>query len=291
MTTSNRLRIKQEAGWFVAGDGVKRALEMLSDGAFRLFAWLCVNAHRPSGQLEATHKELSATLGKSRRALGSYIAELEQRGICRIERAANQHARTMFEITDAFWPYERYEDVSSDVWLDTDRAVNETRVAYETQEPAMLSTCEAPSRSDVLSTSGLRSYVASVREMFLALACGKGSFSPVDKETATDLVRRGVPLEVVRDAFLVGEARKYVSWLNNGDTAPIGSLKYFAAVIDELQRQPIESGYREYLEAKIREFRQRWHERRRVSSGRQKVADPTRRGPRSDARGSACAKK
>lgn len=279
MTTSNRLRIKHEPGWFVAGASFTRALEVLSDGAFRLFAWICINAHRPSGQLEATHKELSATLGKSRRALGSYIAELEQKGICRIERAANQHARTKFEIADPFWPYERDEDVLSDVGLHTDRALNETRVAYKTEEAGLLS------------TSDLRSYVASVREMFLALACGKGSFGPADKETAADIARRGVPLELVRDALLVGEARKYVSWMNNGDTAPIGSLKYFNAVIDELQRQPIESGYRDYLEAKTREFRQRWKKSRRESPGRQKLTDPTGRALPSEALCSACAKK
>jgi hypothetical protein len=48
MTTSNRVRIKEEAGWLVAGVGFARALEMLSDGAFRLFAWLSINAHRRS---------------------------------------------------------------------------------------------------------------------------------------------------------------------------------------------------------------------------------------------------
>lgn len=268
MTTNNRVRIKQEAGWFVAGDGFARALEMLSDGAFRLFAWICLQAHRPSGRLEVTHKQLAAVLGKSRRSLGVYIAELEHKGICRIRRAANQHARTMFEIAEGYWPYEREEPGSSAPDLQPCHTLNESQSDYEAE------TESARSASEV------RSYVAQVRELFLALGCGKGSFSPADKQTAEDLANRGIPLELVRDALLVGEVRKYMSWLNNGDSAPIGSLKYFTPVIDELQRQPLPAGYREYLSSKAGEFASQWRESKpRIDSSTDLRCDPPRVAP------------
>lgn len=59
-----RLQIKEPAGWFVAGEGFRRALNMLSDGAFRLFAYLSLQADRRTGCLVATHKDLAAALGK-----------------------------------------------------------------------------------------------------------------------------------------------------------------------------------------------------------------------------------
>jgi len=137
---------------------------MLSDGAFRLFTWICINAHRPSGRLETTHKELATALGKSRRALGAYIAELEQKGICRIQRAVNQHARTSFEVTDHYWPYERTEQMSSNSEPHLDSESNEARWAGAVKAPV---TMVSDSELD------LRSYIASVREMFLTLGCGR----------------------------------------------------------------------------------------------------------------------
>jgi hypothetical protein len=58
------LRLKQERGWFAAGADFRRALGLLSDGAFRLFAWLCLEARWETGQIEVTYKELAARLGR-----------------------------------------------------------------------------------------------------------------------------------------------------------------------------------------------------------------------------------
>src|SRR6266545_860356 len=101
------LRLKQAGGWFVADQSFAQALEMLSDGGFRLFAWLCLRAERPSGQVEATQTELAAALGKSKRAVSTYVAELQQKQVCRVQPGANQYARTQFEIAESYWPYER----------------------------------------------------------------------------------------------------------------------------------------------------------------------------------------
>src|SRR5688500_16826579 len=73
------LRLKQAGAWFVANENFGRALEFLSDGAFRVFAWLCLRAEQPSGHVETTQKELATALSKSKRAVSSYVAELQQK--------------------------------------------------------------------------------------------------------------------------------------------------------------------------------------------------------------------
>ena len=42
-------KLKHPSGWFAAGWEVSRALGLLSDGAFRLFIYLCLNADRLMG--------------------------------------------------------------------------------------------------------------------------------------------------------------------------------------------------------------------------------------------------
>lgn len=236
------VRLKQTGGWFAADESFARALEMLSDGAFRLFAWLCLRAARPSGRVEATQKELAAALGKSKRAVNAYVTELQQKQVCRVQRGANQYARTQFEIAESYWPYERVNELSD----------QQSRPDANTSSPR--SRISAPGRQRRASTA----YVMSVRKMFLRLGCGRQIFSLTDKKFATELARAGVPLAVVADALLLGEARKYSSWLNHGPSAPIGSLEYFRALIDEVQQQPLPAGYREYLQTTTRKFARRW---------------------------------
>ena len=234
-----QLRLKQAGGWFAADESFARALEMLSDGAFKLFAWLCLRAARPSGRVEATQKELAAALGKSKRAVNAYVTELRQKQVCRVQPGANQYARTQFEIVESYWPYERANGLAEQ------RSLHD-----KTSSP--LPRGSAPGRR------GSTAYVMSVRKMFLRLGCGRQNFSLADKKFAAELARAGVPLAVVEDALLLGEARKYSSWLNHGPSAPIGSLEYFRALIDEVQQQPLPAGYREYLQATTREFARRW---------------------------------
>src|SRR5262250_1284533 len=102
-----RIRLKEDKGWFAAGASFARALALLSDGAFKLFAWLCLQARCDSGLMEASQHELARALGKSKRAIGRWTAELEAKGLCHIEPGRNQHERTRFRIQDAFWPYYR----------------------------------------------------------------------------------------------------------------------------------------------------------------------------------------
>ena len=66
---NGKLALKEPAGWFAAGGSFRKALQLLSDGGFRLFAYLCLEADRHTGQFHATHRELAVALGKSKRAI------------------------------------------------------------------------------------------------------------------------------------------------------------------------------------------------------------------------------
>ena len=52
--TKEQLVIKNPRGWFAAGIEVQKAMNLLSDGAFKLFMYLCLNARRDSGRLDSS---------------------------------------------------------------------------------------------------------------------------------------------------------------------------------------------------------------------------------------------
>ena len=106
MTNSEtRFCLKEPSGWFAAGTSFRLALRTLSDGAFKLFAHLCLEADRRTGRFEAVQEELAEAIGKSRRIVGKYIDELKNKQICIVRSARNQYARTCIEIRDEYWPY------------------------------------------------------------------------------------------------------------------------------------------------------------------------------------------
>ena len=215
------LRMKESTGWFPAGATFGKALLTLSDGAFKLFAYLCLAADRRTGRFETTQRELARVLGKSRRIIGSYVAELDRNQICHVRQGANQFARTLFEITDEYWPYEKCNDTS------------------------------AP-------TSEKIRFLQAVRETLLSIACGPGKFTGSDERTAGRMESDGVPLVVVQDAIFLGACRKYVSWLNGGSAEPIGTLRYFEPIVAELREQQLSDGYREHLRIQSTHYGERW---------------------------------
>jgi hypothetical protein len=221
-STDGRLSLKDATGWFAAGDAFRKALALLSDGAFRLFAYLCIEADRRSGRLQATHKELSAALGKSKRAIGTYVAELEAGGICHVKTGKNQFTGTIFEICDSYWPYRRAGNA-----------------------------VESPEQ---------KTYVESVRECFLALGCGSGKFGAAEAAAARGMQNRGIPLAVIEEAMLMGACRKYTSWFEGRALEPIRGLSYFEPLIAEIQEKPFPPGYSSYLRGKVRQFAESWNE-------------------------------
>ncbi len=222
-STNERLRLKQTTGWFSTGDAFRKALSLLSDGAFRLFAYLCLEADRRTGSIRATHKQLATALGKSKRTVGTYVAELESRGVCQVKAGKNQFAGTVFEISDSYWPYHR----------------------TITDSP------ESPEQ---------KSYVDSVRQCFLSLGCGSGKFGAAEVAAAKDLHRRGIPLGVIQDVMLMGACRKYTSWFEGRALDPIRTLAYFEPLIAEILQQPFPPGYSAYLRKKVRQLGELWNE-------------------------------
>ena len=227
--TGERLRLKEPTGWFAAGTPFREALGSLSDGAFKLFAYLCLEADRRTGRLRATHKELALALEKSKRAIGAYTAELEAAGVCLVKPGKNQFAGTTFEIADAYWPYHRAAD------------------------------CPEPPEQ--------KAYVESVRECFLSLGCGSGKFGAAEAAAAEDLRRRGIPLAVIEDAMLMGACRKYTSWFEGRAPEPIRNLRYFESLIAEILAKPFPPGYSAYLRMKVRQFAEIWNESLKSGKG------------------------
>jgi hypothetical protein len=216
--------LKRSSGWFAAGTSFRHALTMLSDGAFRLFAFIALEADRRTGRFEATQTELARTLRKSRRAIGKYIAELEQKGICKVTSAANQYSQSKFDVVDEYWPYHK-------ATASQDKTKNE--------EDA---------------------YVAAVHDTFLGTGCTRGIFAIRDAKAARNLHQRGVALELVRDAVILGACRKYISWLNGAASEPIGSLAYFEPLISDIQEHPFPEGYREHIESQLHKLARQWRD-------------------------------
>jgi hypothetical protein len=97
----SRFQLKCSNGWFAAGREVDSALQLLSDGTFKLFVWLCLHAERSRGAVSATPAELARTLGKNEPEICLALEELERQGVCSLK------AEGVIEIRDRFWPYQR----------------------------------------------------------------------------------------------------------------------------------------------------------------------------------------
>ena len=232
--SENRLRLKQPRGWFAASEGFRAALELLSDGAFRLFVHLCLEADRRSGRILTSYSELAREISRSRRVVVSYISELDQKGVCVVRAGRNQHARTLIEVSDSYWPY--FKQTRGD-------DVPQPDPAKELLSPS--SGPQPPPTGDESNK-----YLEAVRRWYLDAECTASRFSLRDRAKALEFHSRGLPLELIEAALLLGAARKYVSWLNGGARTPIGSLEYFEPLVAELQDQPPSETYRKYLRAR-----------------------------------------
>ena len=71
-----RLILKQPTGWFAAGREVAQALELLSDGAFKLYMHLCLEADRHTGRVGIRPAEWMRILRKDAAAIEAGFGEL-----------------------------------------------------------------------------------------------------------------------------------------------------------------------------------------------------------------------
>jgi hypothetical protein len=93
--------------WFAVGQEVQRAILLLSDGAFRLYLYICLNAARDTGSFSMSYHDVAHVLNRSRRSVSAYFEELRKAGVCQLHVALNQHQQTEVTICDEFWPYTR----------------------------------------------------------------------------------------------------------------------------------------------------------------------------------------
>lgn len=96
-------QLKAASGWFAAGVEVQRAATLLSDGAFKLYVWLCLHAERDRGCLQASPDDLAAGLRKTGDEIRACLLELRRAGVC------HYGPGNLIAIKDRFWPYTRTE--------------------------------------------------------------------------------------------------------------------------------------------------------------------------------------
>jgi hypothetical protein len=97
---ASRLILKQPTGWFAAGREVALAMRLLSDGAFKLYLHLCLQAERHTGRVVLNAAEWTQALGKDPAWSEACLGELYRNHVC--ESGAGG-----VEICDRFWPYEK----------------------------------------------------------------------------------------------------------------------------------------------------------------------------------------
>jgi hypothetical protein len=214
--------MKHPTGWFAAGREVARAMALLSDGAFKLYVHLCLNADRRTGRLRAEHGGLAKACRKSRRSVVTYLEELRRNGVCSIQAAVNQHLGGEIEICDAFWPYER------------------------PRSPAKIDT--------------VAGYIEQCRRLLGARRCVGSAFTPADERLAASLFERNVPIEHVEHAVVLGCARKYVTLINRQSGDSIMSFSYFENVIAEVRELKMLPEYWRHLQMRVDRLEQQWEQ-------------------------------
>ncbi len=195
-------------------------MTVLSDGAFKLYMFLCLSADRATARLEIDQGSIAKSLRKSRRSVIVYFEELKLRGVCHVEFAVNQHSHGSAKICEAFWPYETTEQVADD--------------------------------AEVIK------YLRSIRGLLESRPCVRCSFAPVDDRLARILFSNDVPFENIERAFLLGCTRKYISWLNGQISAPIASLEYFRSTIDEVEKLETSTEYWRYVRESLDKYEIAW---------------------------------
>jgi hypothetical protein len=213
---------------FAGGKSLNKALRLLSDGSFKLFVYLLLNADCQTGCMQTALDDLARALKRSNQHIVDSIGELCRKGVCSVRPADAAYPAMLVSLCGQYWPYDR--------------------------EP------HNKSESD--------KYIAAVRESFLALECASGTFGKNDKRIAQNFYEQKIPLETVQDALLTGACRKLASCLDGRMIEPIASLAYFERIVTEIQSHPLPPGYRDYLSIQLEKlaliFRQHYFLNHRV---------------------------
>jgi hypothetical protein len=216
------LILKNPRGWFAAGAEVQKAMTLLSDGAFKLFIYLCMNARRDTGVLEGSLTQLSKNVKRGHHTIRLYLREMQTSGICQFHFSHSPLGRGTIEIQESFWPYQKTPE-----GMPTDEAAT---------------------------------FTAEIRRMVHARACVRPLQSAADDIQAREWFDRGISLERIEQAVLIGCVRKYVSWRNNQTRTLIGSLRYFEPIVQELETMKTDPDYWNYLRYRLGRMENQWKE-------------------------------
>jgi hypothetical protein len=225
MIPARRLRLKSPTGWFAAGQEMAAALALLSDAAFKLYVFLCLNVDRHSARMTWEARDLANLLQRDRPSVTDALEELCRREVCiRHPDADGRIApdRISVEICDRFWPYEKPPV--------EEHGIDQNR------------------------------YVQRVRQMLSGTACLRVHFSAADERLAATLYRRGVTLVHLQRAIWLGCARKYVALLNAPENADmlITSLSYFSPLVEEAAESSVSEDYWKHMQSKVAQLEGMW---------------------------------
>ena len=220
--STERLTLKNPRGWFAAGTEVEKAMAVLSDGAFRLFLYLCLNARRDNGMLENSLTQLAENTRRGKNSIRKYLREMETAGICRFRFSHNPMGEGCVEINETFWPYVK-------------------------------ATEEAPANE---------AFLAEIKKMLQSRLCVRAILSAADEIQIRNWFDSGISLQLIEQAIQLGCVRKYVSWRNNQTRSLINSLSYFQPIIEELKDQKLDEEYWNYIRYRLGRMENHWKETR-----------------------------
>lgn len=192
----------------------------LPDGAFKLYVWLRLNAGPDTGVVEVSQYDLAAALGKARGTVRSNLTLLVKAGVIRAEFRRAPAARGRIQFTEEYWPYDRID--------------------AESEDPE------------------LTKYQHRIQAALAERACVRCAFSAADKLLAREWYERGLTVESIEHAILLGSARKYVSWRNGAPRVPIGSLRYFEPILAELEQIQTPAEYWQYTRYRLKRMEAHW---------------------------------
>lgn len=248
------MKLKDPTGWFAAGPRMLQALLLLSDGAFKLFAYLSLTAARSTGRLQVTQLELARALGKSRNSISSYLEELIHQGVCLIKPSPNQHQPGEIELADDFWPY--HKEAGNKPFLpDSDGLADRENGVGRGGSSSPVCPMPRPASET--------QFIEQVRTSLLQYSIFCSSFGTADQKLAADLFRNGISFDQLERALLLGLSRKYNASLDSTSPGSIYSLAYFLPVLDELVEITVSDQYWEYLRHRLKDLDRGWRDKRR----------------------------
>jgi hypothetical protein len=195
-----------------------QAFAVLSDGAFRVYFHFCSTAALETRKHYCTYDSLASSIGRGKRSVPKYLAEMQAKGVCLVSPATNQHGKTEIEICEPYWPFEKTPSES----------INDL------------------------------DFVESVRALLLARACVTTQFQIHEQNLVNSFRLQGISLLVLERAIHLGCARRYLHLLTTESRARISSFFYFKNLVSEVTRAGVSDDYWEYISYKLQVFEEKW---------------------------------